>query len=450
MISELQSIRSYSDTAAIRKFVEDSLSSYSAEVNLQSLKNRTIVIKPNWVQESHELNPDVWEPVITHPIIILTLIEVLAEKMEEAGDIIICDAPQGYADFDKIIERGNLRRGLDKFKKHRPELNIEILDLRREVWKVKDNVVVDRREGKLDPRGYIKFDLGKESLFFGHPGEGCFYGADYDSSVVNVHHSGAIQEYLIAGTTISCDLFINLPKMKTHKKTGITCCLKNLVGINGDKNWLPHHTEKSPSDHGDEFPDAGCLNKVEGILKRYGRKLALKHPVAGALIFRKARIAGQALLGDSGTTIRNGNWSGNNTCWRMALDLNRALLYGNLDGSLRNALFPKNYFAIVDGIVGGEGNGPLCPDSVNSGVLVAGDNPAEIDAIIARLMGFNPQEIPIIRESFCDHRWPISPKRLEDVQVWDQRVGDTIALNDVSPAIDGGFKPHFGWMNLRK
>ena len=40
-------------------------------------------------------------------------------------------------------------------------------------------------------------------------------------------------------------------------------------------------------------------------------------------------------------TIRNGNWQGNDTCWRMALDLNRALRFANRDGSLRTAAQPS-------------------------------------------------------------------------------------------------------------
>jgi glycosyltransferase involved in cell wall biosynthesis len=50
----------------------------------------------------------------------------------------------------------------------------------------------------------------------------------------------------------------------------------------------------------------------------------------------------------------------------MVLDLNHALLYGNMDGSWREAGQAKNYLTIVDGIVGGEGNGPLCPAPVKS------------------------------------------------------------------------------------
>jgi hypothetical protein len=49
----------------------------------------------------------------------------------------------------------------------------------------------------------------------------------------------------------------------------------------------------------------------------------------------------------------------------MVLDLNRALLYGNMDGSWREAGQAKNYLTIVDGIVGGDGNGPLYPAPVS-------------------------------------------------------------------------------------
>ena len=113
-------------------------------------------------------------------------------------------------------------------------------------------------------------------------------------------------------------------------------------------------------------------------------------PGLGTWLYRKMRNAGKVALGDSETVIRNGNWAGNDTCWRMALDLNRSLLYGNPDGSLREAGKAKHYLAIVDGIIGGQGNGPLCPDPVGSNVLIAGTDPAAVDAVAARLMGFDP------------------------------------------------------------
>jgi hypothetical protein len=133
----------------------------------------------------------------------------------------------------------------------------------------------------------------------------------------------------------------------------------------------------------------------------------------------------------------------------MALDLNRALLYANSDGTWRDRFQSKAYLAIVDGIIGGEGNGPLCPDPVQSNVLVSGTNPAEVDAVVAKLMGFDPNLIPIIKYAFDPHRWPISTKRMEEIKVIDERLGCEVGLTEVMPAIEGGFVPNFGWKNIR-
>ena len=407
-----------------------------------------IVVKPNWVQESHEFLPDLWEPVITHPAIVMAVVECLAEKMEGLGTICICDAPHTYASFDNIVARGNLKLSLNDVQQRWPDIHIELFDLRREVWIRKEEVVVSRHLNKNDPRGCVKLDMGRDSLFYRHKSEGRYYGADYDSKVVNDHHHGEIQEYLLAGTPMACDLFVNLPKLKTHKKTGITCALKNLVGINGDKNWLPHHSEGTPASGGDEFPDEAFTHLVEGRLKKFGRHLALAIPEIGPWLFQKMRNAGKCVLGDSEETIRNGNWQGNDTCWRMVIDLNRALLYGNADGSWRKKGQAKNYFTIVDGITGGEGNGPLCPVPVQSGVLLAGNNPAGVDAVACKLMGFDPAKIPLVKEAFADHRWPISSGKMDDIQIYDDRLKSMISLDQVAPAFPGGFKPHFGWPTL--
>jgi uncharacterized protein (DUF362 family) len=133
----------------------------------------------------------------------------------------------------------------------------------------------------------------------------------------------------------------------------------------------------------------------------------------------------------------------------MALDLNRALLFGNRDGSLRAAAQPKRYYCIVDGIVGGEGNGPTDPEPVRSNVLVAGRNPAEVDAACARLMGFDVERLPIVRHAFDVHDLPIGVTPLARVACFDERLGVEIPVSDVQPAVPGGFRPHVGWPDLR-
>jgi uncharacterized protein (DUF362 family) len=49
--------------------------------------------------------------------------------------------------------------------------------------------------------------------------------------------------------------------------------------------------------------------------------------------------------------------------------------------------------AIVDGIVGMEGDGPLFGTAVPHGVLAAGADPVAVDSTCARLMGFDPQKV---------------------------------------------------------
>ena len=449
MIPRIQPIPSYQERDRIFQFVKEILDERFDPRSGEPPARRLIVVKPNWIQEAHEARPDVWEPVMTHPVLVMAVIEALAEKMNGEGAICLCDAPSGYADFDAIVLRGGLKAWLQKVRRQWPSLKLELLDLRREIWVQKEDVVVGRRPNAQDPRGYVQVDLGKESLFYRHPGEGRYYGADYDRHVVNDHHHGEQQEYLLAGASVRCDLFINLPKLKTHKKTGLTCCLKNLVGINGDKNWLPHYTEGTPKALGDEFPDESVSHVLERTLKKAGQKLAMASPGAGTWIYRKIRKAGKGALGDSENVIRSGNWYGNDTCWRMVLDLNRAFLYANPDGSMRKRGEAKNYLAIVDGIVGGEGNGPLCPDPVHSGVLMAGDDPAALDAVACKLMGFDPLRVPMVREAFADHRWRISPLSMKGLQVEDRRGGRILGLESVEPAVSRGFKPHFGWDTIR-
>jgi len=56
-------------------------------------------------------------------------------------------------------------------------------------------------------------------------------------------------------------------------------------------------------------------------------------------------------------------------------------------------------FAIVDGIVGMEGNGPIQGKPKASGVLVAGDDPVAVDATCARLMGLVPERIDYLKRA---------------------------------------------------
>ena len=61
-----------------------------------------------------------------------------------------------------------------------------------------------------------------------------------------------------------------------------------------------------------------------------------------------------------------------------------------------HAAFPRQ-FALVDGIVGMDGNGPIQGKAKPVGVLVAGNDPVAVDATCCRIMGINPFQIGYLR-----------------------------------------------------
>ena len=50
----------------------------------------------------------------------------------------------------------------------------------------------------------------------------------------------------------------------------------------------------------------------------------------------------------------------------------------------------KRHFVLVDGILAGEGSGPMNPDPVSAGIVLFGVHPPSVDAVCAYLMGFDP------------------------------------------------------------
>ena len=60
------------------------------------------------------------------------------------------------------------------------------------------------------------------------------------------------------------------------------------------------------------------------------------------------------------------------------------------------------HFAIVDGIVGMEGNGPIQGTPKRAGVVVAGRDLAAVDASCCQIMGIDPRRIEYLRLAVRD------------------------------------------------
>ena len=410
----------------------------------------TVVLKPNfirhWNPASKEDPRSSVDSVITHGSIVRAAAEYAFLAVGPEGRVIVAEAAQQDCDFKKIREI----TGLDAIQDHfleRHGFNLEVIDLRREQVRFKDGVIVEREPLPGDPLGYRAVDLGDKS-FFTDSGldPNLFRGADYDPGPTSEQHANGRNAYLLSESVLSADLIINLPKLKTHKKTGVTLALKNMVGINGDKNWLPHHSAGSVDQGGDEFPGRAFVDRIRSRLVEWSRPLLKAGRGIGlARLYRRVE---SSVRGDE--FIRSGNWYGNRTTWRMCADLNRCVYFSDDQGLDDEASHPKRpVLTILDGIVAGEGNGPLAPHDVPLGVVLASLDPIALDLVAVRLMNFDPERIPKIRECMRAPFLRVSEVRNQsDVEIGEpkgqERVCDVYALDAISS--ERTFRAHPGWV----
>lgn len=76
-------------------------------------------------------------------------------------------------------------------------------------------------------------------------------------------------------------------------------------------------------------------------------------------------------------------------------DKRRIHQIGMFEGAVDLVSHFKPVFAVVDGIIGQEGMGPLLGMPVEMGLVLAGRDLVAVDAIAGRVMGFAPDEVPI-------------------------------------------------------
>ena len=96
----------------------------------------------------------------------------------------------------------------------------------------------------------------------------------------------------------------------------------------------------------------------------------------------------------------------------------------------------RPHFAIVDGIVGMEGDGPIMGTAKEAGVLVMGRNLPAVDATCARLMGVNPHNVNYLAAA-DNHLGPIRESLItQRGEAWES-VRTDFQLLDYIPAHRG-------------
>lgn len=308
----------------------------------------TVFIKPNWVASRWRASLDHVDDlycVITHPAIIEAVTDRVARALDGTGRIIIADSPSIDADFNELMRHTGIGRLQNKY-----DVPVDIFDLRPLVCTSLD-VYGQRDKMKArpgDPNGEVEVNLGTNSLLYGVD-PSLFHGVFDQRDKTIASHTGATQLYTFSRSFFDSDVFISIPKMKTHMKVGATLNLKGLVGTVTNKDQLVHWRVGYPEVGGDEYEDRAHWEE--------GQKAKVTH---------------------------RGAWPGNDTIWRMVVDLYQCAM-GKTGG--------RRCFSIVDGIMAGEGAGPFGVTAKYADCLIAGRDLLAVDMVAARYMGIDPAKV---------------------------------------------------------
>jgi len=413
----------------------------------------TVVIKPNLVMDRHYEGGNIYA-VITHPSMIRAVADYCRIALGPSGRIVVADAPVEDCNFAHLREFTKLDEIAGVFKGS--GVQFDICDLRRYQSPTGEqgNYAYNRTPLPGDPLGDVRFDLGDQSALCEKPGP--FFGSDAAMGETQEHHHDKVHRYCISGTAMTCDTLISMPKLKVHKKVGVTLNLKGMVGINTNKNFLVHYTLGTPRTGGDEAPDlSGAGESTVFWMRRLINKLFFQHhhPVLerfhDVMFHSKAYVALRGLLRKLGVrqspqveSSYGGNWYGNDSCWRMVADLARIVRYGNKKGTLCSVP-QRRLFSVVDGIIGGDRNAPLRPRERPVGIVVAGSNLAAADIVCMRLMGLDHQRLPL-------YRWLVSRGEQSPFQGLDsiEVISRVPTFRDclTKPGRYLGFEPQKNWV----
>jgi uncharacterized protein (DUF362 family) len=387
----------------------------------------TVVVKPNWVchenlgKRAYGLTDT--DSLITHGSIVRAVLEYVCLALKGRGKVILGDAPIQNTDWQALVRLTGAVEIIRQLRERFPGIQFELTDFRLERAIVRGNRIVGKQRSFVD-HNYLEVDLASESLLEPLLVEKncCFGVANYGINRMRQAHQPGRHIYLLRKETIEADVFINLPKIKTHLKAGITCALKNLVGTVGMKDYLPHFRLGSPSQGGDEYPDGNWLWHLRWWLAH--KEWGLDSGLLKLLLWAAERACGLILRMLCGYprdyfNLGGGGWFGNDTLWRTILDLNRVFFYYDrsagkvTDTPVRSI----RYLAIADGLIAGHKESPLSPTPVQMGIVLAAMNPVALDAVAAALMGFDVVKIPQIRESFCIQRYPLAKFLPEEIEI---------------------------------
>ena len=375
-------------------------------------KGGKVAIKPNWVWDPPYCFdiPDSLLATLTHSSLIRTVIDYAYIAVGTEGRISVLDSPIEDADWNRLLTWNRFKEVFDFYKRN-TDVPLEVIDLRdfRTIHTTRTLPIGKHRLGLAyrkrlpgDPRGYVKFTLHKESEFSDEK----FTGFErirspqkWTGKRVLQYHNANEHVYYLSRTLLEADLIVNLPKLKHHKKAGVTLSLKNLIGATNKKDALPHFKIGCPP-LGDEHPyPRTSMQKFKIALSNIGFCASIGPSINHYDTRKRGQISTHQHIEDKLQDIRVGDWYGADTLWRTILDLNKAALLGDIAGTLHDSR-QRAYLSIIEGIVGGDKQSPLHPSPRLANILLGSEDPVALDTVATYLMGFNPRKIPTLVSSW--------------------------------------------------
>lgn len=395
-----------------------------------------VVIKPNWVTHFNPIE-DHLNGLVSHSSVIRVILDYVLIALKEEGKIVIGDAPIQSCNFNVLTEKNAINEIVNTLQAL-TTVKIEVRDFRKEIMVSKSGTF---RRIENSENNFIPVNL-KQSSFLNEIKNDYkkFRVTSYDKDKILKYHNEKDHIYLIDEEILKADAIIEIPKLKTHRKAGITCCLKNNVGINAVKDCLVHHRKGSIEEGGDSYFKRNIGEQVKEILSEKYYKA--EHPFFQLFYKVLLRLHKKIFISKNKQYASEGNWYGNDTVWRMIHDLNKIVYYADLNGIIKNTA-QRNVLYMVDGVIGGEGEGPLKPTSISSGILAFGTDPLLIDACMASLIGFDINKIPSINKALENSLFGYGISQL---------LNENILLNGEMVPFDKiemkcKFLPPEGWQN---
>lgn len=374
----------YSDEVRLHQEVAQLIRRHIIE---SDIKGKSVLLKPNWVRQ--ELKKSDYICLRTNDNLLICILEEILKMTP--SKVLLADAPIQGCIWDKMITKEFINK--TEVLSAQYNVPIQIKDFRRTIYDKHNNNV----ETDLHPLSdYVIFDLGEKSYL--EPittKDNKFRVTCYNPDRLAQVHKKGIHKFCVAKDVFDYDVIITIPKLKTHRMAGITNSLKLLVGINGDKDYLPHHRIGSVSEGGDNYKNKSLLRSFSNMLTDAGNRRR------GTFWGKYLGLMGYGfwkLSRPDSATLGNAGWYGNDTIWRTVLDLNTIALFGDAEGRIHNDQ-QRRLYTIMDGVIGGQGEGPLLPDPSPLGVIAMSDNPYLMDVTAGYLYHLNIDKIPLLKES---------------------------------------------------